>query len=421
MRTYQTTAALTARLADPAARREAARALAVHLGAVDLLVFTRDAEIGVLLPAPGFPQTLPRGRTWRAFLARCLELGCHRDALPFPDEATTTGALGMATEGAGPEATAVLVLLGGAPAQAEVGIVRSLLPLLAAAFRGERAAQVATAQANVARESAERAHVLAAGLDAARAELQQAIWTRADFLASASHDLKNPLAAIKGTAQLLRRRATRAGTPETAGLVPGLASIDATATQMTALIDELLDLTRRQMDRAIELEPTPTDLVALARHVVGELAPTTDRHHLVVQSEAPELIGRWDARRLQRALGNLVGNAIKYSPAGGDVTVAISGEPSADPAWAVLAVSDRGLGIPAADLPRVFDRFHRASNVVGRIGGTGIGLASVQQTAEAHGGTITVDSREGAGSTFTLRLPLAPVEPPAAEPRLGGD
>ena len=412
MRTYRTTAALTARLADPTARRAASRALAEHLGADDLLVFVRDPEVGALLPAPGFPQTLPGGRTWRTFLARCVEVGRHSGELPFLDTARTTVVLGMATEGEMPDDPAVLILVGGEPSGPEVGVVRSLLPLLAAAFRGERAALAATAQATVARASAERANALAAGLDAARAELQQAIWTRADFLASASHDLKNPLAAIKGTAQLLRRRATRAGTPELAGLLPGLETIDATATQMTALIDDLLDLTRRQMDRPIELEQTPTDLVAMARRVVGELAPTTERHRLVVETTVLELVGRWDPRRLERALANLIGNAIKYSPAGGDVTVAISPEPGTDPdglpKWAVLAVSDRGLGIPAADLPRVFDRFHRASNVVGRIGGTGIGLASVLQMAEAHGGTVSVDSREGQGSTFTLRLPLEP-------------
>jgi signal transduction histidine kinase len=110
--------------------------------------------------------------------------------------------------------------------------------------------------------------------------------------------------------------------------------------------------------------------------------------------------------RLERVLENLLSNAIKYSPEGGSITVAIADEEIGGP-WAVLTVRDQGLGIPAADLPRVFERFQRARNVEGRIGGTGIGLASARQIVEQHGGTIAAESAEGTGSTFTVRLPLA--------------
>ena len=416
MRTYRTTATLVSRLAMPTGRWEAADALAEHLGAEHLLVFTQDARVGALLPAPGFPQTFPRGRPWRAFLEGCLARGQHSAELPFPDRETTTMALGLVAEG---DADAVLVLLGGCPIKAEVNVVRALLPLVAAAFRGERDALSAAAHAALADAAAKRANALAEALDTARRELQQAMWTRTDFLASASHDLKNPLAAIKGTAQLLRRRAERAGTPETVGLLKGLISIDSTASQMTALINDLLDLTRQQVDRPLELERIEVDLVALARRVVDEFAQTTERHDIMIRAEASELIGLWDAHRLERVLGNLVGNAIKYSPDGGVITVTIAGEPATDPVCGVLTIADQGLGIPAADVPRVFDRFHRASNVVGRIGGTGIGLASVRQTVETHGGTVSVESDVGRGSTFSLRLPLAPADATLAERSAG--
>jgi signal transduction histidine kinase len=106
-------------------------------------------------------------------------------------------------------------------------------------------------------------------------------------------------------------------------------------------------------------------------------------------------------------LGNLLGNAVKYSPAGGEVAVRVVRERDAGGrAWAVVAVRDQGIGIPVADLPHVFERYRRGSNVGGRIVGSGVGLAGARQIVEQHGGTIAVASEEGRGSTFSLRLPL---------------
>jgi signal transduction histidine kinase len=113
-------------------------------------------------------------------------------------------------------------------------------------------------------------------------------------------------------------------------------------------------------------------------------------------------VGAWDGGRLQRVIDNLLGNAIKYSPSGGEVIVRLEacGE------WAVISVRDHGVGIPADDLPRIFEPFHRATNVVGRISGTGIGLSGTRRIVERHGGTLDVESSEGSGSIFTVKLPL---------------
>jgi signal transduction histidine kinase len=99
------------------------------------------------------------------------------------------------------------------------------------------------------------------------------------------------------------------------------------------------------------------------------------------------------------------------------VTITARRERDDDGDWAVLAIQDEGLGIPALDLPRVFDRFHRGANVIERVSGTGIGLASARQIVEQHGGTIAVESVEGKGSIFTVRLPLPEGEPPSAPDR----
>jgi signal transduction histidine kinase len=236
---------------------------------------------------------------------------------------------------------------------------------------------------------------------------RDAVRLRDEFLAAVSHDLKNPLGAVKGHAQLLQRVVRRLTAPEAERVADGLRRIDAIVTRATRLIDSLLDITRVQMGQALTLDLRPTDLVSLARQVLDEQQPSTDRHQLRLDPAVPELVGVWDAARLERMLTNLVSNAIKYSPDGGEVTVRLDLERESDRPWAVLAVRDHGVGIPAADLGRVFTRFERAGNVVGRIPGTGIGLAAVLQVVEQHGGRIAMDSQEGVGTACTVRLPLA--------------
>jgi signal transduction histidine kinase len=151
------------------------------------------------------------------------------------------------------------------------------------------------------------------------------------------------------------------------------------------------------------------DLVALARRAVAEQQQTTERHTLHLEAPSTALVGDWDGRRLERVLSNLLDNAVKYSPDGGQVVVSVQREGD----WAVVVVRDRGVGIPEDDLPHVFERFRRGANVTGRIGGTGIGLAGVRAIVDGHGGTVHVDSQEGVGSTFTVRLL---VEGHAADP-----
>jgi PAS domain S-box-containing protein len=237
-------------------------------------------------------------------------------------------------------------------------------------------------------------------------DAQAAILVRDEFLSSASHDLKDPLVSVKGYAQILGALVAQESTPVSTQLAAGLAKIDRAASKMTGLIDELLDVAHVQAGRPLELRLRPTDLVALARQVVGEFQPAANSHQLRVEASAPSLVGLWDAARLDRVLANLLSNAIKYSPAGGTIRVRLSRQDDAQGGWALLVVEDHGLGIPAADLPHVFARFHRGANVSGKIRGAGIGLAGACQIVEQHGGTIDVASQEGHGATFTVRLPL---------------
>jgi signal transduction histidine kinase len=223
----------------------------------------------------------------------------------------------------------------------------------------------------------------------------------------ASHDLKNPLAAIQGQAPLLPRRATRAGALDREWLLTGLAQIENSTRVMAQLLDEWTDVARLQMGERLHLDRQPTNLVALARQVAAVQQQMTESHQIVVEAAEDELVGLWDTVRLARVLSNLLGNAVKYSPAGGTITVVVG---RAEGAGAMLAVRDQGMGIPAVGPPHIFERFHRGSNVADRIAGTGIGLATARQVVEHHGGTITVESWPDTGRTFTVWLPRAASE-----------
>jgi len=245
------------------------------------------------------------------------------------------------------------------------------------------------------------------------AALHRALYLRDEFLSAISHDLKTPLTVLKGQAQMLRRRATRGALGEDT-ILAGLEQIESKSRQMAELIDELLDVTRLSAGEELQLDRRMVDLVALTRNVATDHAELTNHHRVVILSEEPDLIGSWDRLRLARVIENLVSNAIKYSPRGGDITVTLIREKSPEGDYAVLAVQDWGMGIAEDDLPCIFERFYRGKNAGSAMAGAGLGLAGVRQIVEQHGGTIAVDSREGVGSTFTVRLPL---EMPHSDPR----
>jgi PAS domain S-box-containing protein len=225
------------------------------------------------------------------------------------------------------------------------------------------------------------------------------------FLSAAAHDLKTPLTSVKALAQMLLRRVQRGDAPSSDAIVGGLVRIDSSVDGMTRLINELLDVTRIQMGTALEMNHAESDLLAILRQAVQDVQESTDQHGISLETLAGEIVGSWDADRMQRVFGNLVGNAVRYSPPGPvRVTVRMTGREGA--CWAEVAVADEGPGIPAGDLPHIFERFYRANNVRDRVSGTGIGLTSAKQIVEQHGGSIAVESEEGRGTTFTVRLPI---------------
>jgi signal transduction histidine kinase len=237
-------------------------------------------------------------------------------------------------------------------------------------------------------------------------QVQDAVRMRDEFLASVSHDLKNPLAAIKGRAQILRRRAGKLEGEDGERLAAGLENIDATATRMTRLINDLMDVVRLRVGQPLELHRERIDLVQVVRDAITEYQ-AADASSIQFVSDAPAVIGQWDWARLERVIDNLLSNALKYGSREETVRICLRVEDSAGSKEAVLSVQDKGIGIPSGDLSRIFERFKRGSNVSETIPGSGIGLAGVKEIVEQHGGSIEVESREGEGSTFTVLLPLS--------------
>jgi signal transduction histidine kinase len=226
------------------------------------------------------------------------------------------------------------------------------------------------------------------------------------FLGTVAHDLRNPLTAIKGRTQLLRRKVERAEAPLAASLEDSLSAIEATADQMADQIDELLDVAQVQAGQSAPLRSRPTDLVALIQGILEYHQDVLQGQRLLLQVPPEPLVGRWDDVRIRRVLENLVSNAIKYSPDGGDIVVRAWPECIDGHAWAAFSVQDQGIGIPAADLPNIFSSFFRGSNVDADTGGFGLGLAGARQIVVQHGGRIDVASTVGVGTTFTVWLPL---------------
>jgi signal transduction histidine kinase len=246
-------------------------------------------------------------------------------------------------------------------------------------------------------------------LQAERAErlAREALAVRDEFFAMATHDLKGPLMSISLGLQSLRMHLPpEARTPK---VEERLELVLKSTERMSELIHHFLELSK---GRERPLAPERVDLLALVRAKVRELSHLAGTHPVQLRVEGLDFTGQWDGASLERVLENLLGNAVKYSPRGGPITLTLSEDASGPQGWVRLRVEDRGIGIPAADLPHIFERFRRGKNVDPGMSGSGVGLASVKRMVDLHGGTFGVESQEGQGSAFTVRLPRT--GPPSA-------
>jgi signal transduction histidine kinase len=248
--------------------------------------------------------------------------------------------------------------------------------------------------ANLEQKVAERTRDLADTLD----QLEKANQHKSDLLSTVSHELRTPLGAIKGYATALLRFGPRIRQAERREF---LESIDHAADRLSALIEDLL--LAQRLENGLPITPEPLNLAELAEEVVAELAPRAVEHDFVCLLPPTLPLARGDSRRVRQVLVNLLDNAVKYSPDGGEIRLTAS----ARSRELLVSVCDEGLGIPADHLTRVFERFVRVENGATRTTrGTGLGLAICQGLVQAQGGRIWVESAgPGRGSTFWFTLP----------------
>jgi signal transduction histidine kinase len=255
-------------------------------------------------------------------------------------------------------------------------------------------------QARFERERAAAESLSAANgrLEKALEETRRALGVRDEFLRIASHELRTPLTSMQ---LVLDNAVRRAGSDR---LTPDQVSrtlriIDGQVGRLGTLIEELLSAVTLESG-GLQLHPAEIDLAGAARAAVDEMEPVFTAARCPVSVHAPDaIVGRWDGFWIRQAIGNLLTNATKFG-AGNPIEVVVDSDHSS----ATLAVRDRGIGIAAADQERIFAPFERAVSA-DHYGGLGLGLHIVRKVVSAHGGSIRVESRPGAGATFTVRLP----------------
>jgi signal transduction histidine kinase len=240
--------------------------------------------------------------------------------------------------------------------------------------------------------------------------LQDASRRKDEFLAMLSHELRNPLGAVRNALHVLRQAAD----DDVATRRRVFEIVDRQSANLSRMIDDLLDVSRITRGR-VELKRDPTDLREVARRAAAAAAPLLAGHRLELRLPDREQTVDGDPVRLEQVITNLLSNAGRYTPAGGEVLLSLR----QDGGHVVLEVTDTGIGIEAPRLTRVFDLFEQGHHDLARTqGGLGIGLTVVRGLVEMHGGSVSAASAgAGKGSTFTVRLPrMAAVASPSVEP-----
>jgi len=228
---------------------------------------------------------------------------------------------------------------------------------------------------------------------------------RSELIANVSHELRTPLGLIKIFCTTLLRKDVDFDRETQREF---LRDIEEEADKLEKIVDNLLDLSRMK-DGRLRLDKRPTDVGQLAREVMENMEAQPTQHHFIHDFPSDPLVATVDPKHIEQVLRNLLSNAIKYSPEGGTITVQGRG----DKRQLLVRVSDQGIGIPSADLERIFERFYRVENEITQsVTGAGLGLAVCRGIVEAHGGRIWAESTIGVGSNFYFTLPIGTRQSP---------
>ena len=437
-------------MAQPGERAAASRRLGVLLGGRDVVVFLRDSDAHVLLPARGYPQTLSAPREWRRLLDTCMEdTEARADSIVPPDGGEPEAVFAQAVG-----ADCVLAVIGTTTRAPIIDELLSVFPLLESVLQQERMADFALAEVRVANQAAAHAEALARAFDQSRLELQHALTAaeeshcelvaandqlyeqaaeleaqadelqrantaleharkladsgnraKSEFLATMSHELRTPLNAISGHVQLIELGIYGPVTPEQSS---ALTRINRSQRHLLGLINDVLNLAKIEagrVDYQISVVAVSELLADIAPMVQPQIASKGISH--LVRVADPHLEVCADREKLLQILLNLMSNAIKFTEPAGRIEITASVDP-ADSGVVTVHVIDTGIGIPPDKLQAIFEPFVQVDATHSRRSeGTGLGLAISRDLARGMGGELTATSVLGRGSEFVLSIPRA--------------
>ncbi len=396
---------LVAGLNDRANRFQAATKLAHFFGCAHFFVLIVDCEIGVLLPAPGFPQTLPNGKLWLDFTDSCAKNGQQQGLLPFPNPDTLQDAVGFL----GPEQS-VIVFLGGIPAREQIKPLIEILPILINLFTRELVEFSTQARIDLADKAVTKAEKLAATMDIMRVHLKDALieqkkdkkaiedlmQKKDEFMNVASHELKTPITTTKAYLQILQKIIRPLENPSAGDFI---IKANKQLGKLTTLIDDLLDVSKIHAGQMV-YHYAEMDLKNLIEEVVAQVQVTTQTHQIMITHNVSALING-EQHRLEQVINNFLSNAIKYSPEAEKIII----RSDINDHTVKLSVRDFGIGIPFEKQQYVFDRFYRVQESAKTFAGLGLGLYISAEIIRRHGGTVGVNS-DAYGSEFYFTLPV---------------
>lgn len=394
-------------LSQPGTRAEAAAKLATQFGARYFLLFILDHEVNALLPGPGFPQTIPNGKVWQPFLKMAFK-GAYTALLPFPVKEEVYPSMGFPVGN-----DAVAVFIGACPPEDDLLMLKKVLPVVTVVLQLEYKMKVDTTLKEFAQKTSEKAEKLAKALDVVRYNLQQSLnqqekankeirelmKKKDEFMNMASHELKTPLSSIKAYLQIITRHH-----PEIKQNVLLSSLVEKTSKQtdrMVQLVNDLLDVNKIQSGQ-LKLTKTAFNINDLIYDCIEHELIQKNSHQIITTGEK-NIILYADKTRMEQVITNLISNALKYSP-GADKIIIYTGIDENN--WFTFHVTDFGIGIPEAAFPYVFDRFFRVSSTAHKFSGLGLGLYISAEIIQRHNGQIGLQSKEGEGSTFWIKLPI---------------
>ncbi|HUQ85509.1 MAG TPA: HAMP domain-containing sensor histidine kinase [Candidatus Limnocylindrales bacterium] len=393
---------LLGKLSEKSERFKIGKTIAKEFGARELLIFIKDPELDILLPASGFSQTLEHADKWQIFLKKCVKLKYHSDQLLFN---TTVTGVAYKDE-------CVFLLVGGNPDKQLVESVVPILPLLASIMQYEQFEIQTRAKLLLSEKTMIEMQGVEKKLNTARLELQVALGKteqeiierkriekeKDEFIGMATHELKTPVTSIKAYAEVLQWKFKKAGDLVSAN---NLGKMNTQLNKLTSLIGDLLDSTRIDSGK-LYMHKELFDFDELVVEIIEETQRITDRHTLVLDGGTKrKIVG--DRERIGQVLTNLITNAIKYSPKADKIFITSK---SIDKNITVC-VRDFGVGISRDKQAHVFERFYRVSGPKqDTFPGLGLGLYISSEIIKREGGRIWVESVAGEGSTFCFTLPI---------------